>query len=61
MISGSQAVCHTDNAAMTLRVLLAWAGEHCLGDLDGLAVTAPRLEDTYLQLTGASGGHADNA
>ncbi len=54
VITGSQAVCHTDNAAMTLRALLAWAGEHRLGDLDGLAVTAPRLEDTYLQLTGSS-------
>ena len=61
VISGSQAVCHTDNATMTLRVLLAWAGEHRLGDLDGLAVTAPRLEDTYLQLTGAAGGQADRA
>jgi hypothetical protein len=44
---------------MTLRVLLAWAGEHCLGDLDGLAVTAPRLEDTYLQLTGVTQGRGD--
>jgi hypothetical protein len=32
-------------------VLLAWASEHSLGDLDGLAVTAPRLEEVYLQLT----------
>jgi hypothetical protein len=38
---------------MTLRLLLDWALEHGLGDLDGLAVTAPSLEDTYLQLTGA--------
>ena len=50
-ISGPEAVCYTANAAMTLRLLLAWATEHRLGDLDGLAVTAPRLEDTYLQLT----------
>jgi hypothetical protein len=27
--------------------------ENRLGDLDGLAVAAPSLEDTYLQLTGA--------
>ena len=50
-VRGSESVCHTSNAAMTLRLLLAWAHEHRLGDLDGLAVTAPRLEDTYLQLT----------
>jgi ABC-2 type transport system ATP-binding protein len=50
-IRGPESVCHTGNAAMTLRLLLAWATEHSLGDLDGLAVTAPRLEDTYLQLT----------
>jgi len=50
-VRGSESVCHTGNAAMTLRLLLAWAIEHSLGDLDGLAVTAPRLEDTYLQLT----------
>jgi ABC-2 type transport system ATP-binding protein len=54
-ISGPEVVCYTANAAMTLRLLLAWATEHRLGDLDGLAVTAPRLEDTYLQLT--SGDH----
>jgi ABC-2 type transport system ATP-binding protein len=50
-VRGPESVCHTGNAALTLRVLLAWATEHSLGDLDGLAVTAPRLEDTYLQLT----------
>jgi ABC-2 type transport system ATP-binding protein len=54
-ISGPESVCHTAHVAMTLRLLLAWATEHRLGDLDGLAVTAPRLEDTYLQL--ASGDH----
>jgi hypothetical protein len=37
---------------MTLRRLLDWALENRLGDLDGLAVAAPSLEDTYLQLTG---------
>jgi len=50
-VHGTESVCHTGNAALTLRLLLAWAAEHRLGDLDGLAVTAPRLEDTYLQLT----------
>jgi len=50
-VRGSESVCHTGNAAMTLRLLLAWAHEHRLGDLDGLAVTVPRLEDTYLQFT----------
>src|SRR5206468_11116494 len=50
-ISGPESVCHTANAAMTLRLLLDWALEHRLGALDGLAVAAPRLEDTYLQLT----------
>jgi ABC-2 type transport system ATP-binding protein len=50
VVRGSESVCHTGNAALTLRLLLAWAAQHHLGDLDGLAVTAPRLEDTYLQL-----------
>jgi len=57
-VRGPLSVCHTDNAAMTLRRLLDWARENRLGDLDGLAVTAPRLEDTYLQLTGADGDHS---
>ena len=43
----------TDNAAVTLRRLLEWAHRNGLGDLDGLAVNAPSLEDSYLQLTGA--------
>jgi len=51
---GPESVCHTANATMTLRLLLAWAAENDLGDLTGLAVAAPRLEDTYLQLTGVS-------
>ena len=55
-VRGSESVCHTGNAAMALRRLLAWATEHSLGDLDGLAVTAPRLEDTYLQLTNGDHG-----
>jgi len=50
-VRGPESVCHTGNAAMTLRMLLDWARHNSLGDLDGLAVTAPRLEDTYLQLT----------
>ena len=53
-IRGPVSVCHTDNVAMTLRRLLDWALENRLGDLDGLTVTAPSLEDTYLQLTGAT-------
>ena len=54
---GPLSVCHTDNVAMTLRRLLDWALENHLGDLHGLAVTAPSLEDSYLQLTGADGDH----
>jgi len=50
-VRGPESVCHTGNAAMTLRMLLDWARLNSLGDLEGLAVTAPRLEDTYLQLT----------
>ena len=57
VVRGPESVCHTANADMTLRLLLAWAVEHCLGDLGGLAVTAPRLEDTYLQLTSTNGDH----
>ena len=55
VVRGPVSVCHTDNAAVTLRRLLDWALENRLGNLDGLAVTAPSLEDTYLQLTGADG------
>ncbi len=57
-VRGPESVCHTGNAAMTLRMLLDWAGQNSLGDLHGLAVTAPRLEDTYLQLTRTNGDHA---
>ncbi len=59
-VRGPESVCHTGNPGTTMRVLLAWVTEHSLGDLDGLAVTAPSLEDTYLQLTGpdqANGVH----
>ncbi|MGD0062972.1 MAG: ABC transporter ATP-binding protein [Streptosporangiaceae bacterium] len=52
-VSGSESVCHSGHPGTTLRLLLDWALRHSLGDLDGLAVTAPSLEDTYLQLTGA--------
>jgi len=55
-VRGSESVCHSGNPGMTLRLLLDWALRHSLGDLDGLAVTAPSLEDTYLQLTGAGTG-----
>ena len=51
-VRGSESVCHSGNPGMTLRLLLDWALRHSLGDLDGLAVTAPSLEDTYLQLIG---------
>ncbi len=51
-VRGSESVCHSGNPGMTLRLLLDWALRHSLGDPDGLAVTAPSLEDTYLQLTG---------
>jgi ABC-2 type transport system ATP-binding protein len=51
-VRGPVSCCHTDNAAVTLRLLLDWAVQNRLGDLDGLAVAAPSLEDTYLQLTG---------
>jgi ABC-2 type transport system ATP-binding protein len=52
-VSGPLSVCHTGNAALTLRRLLAWATENSLGDLAGLSVTGPSLEDTYLRLTGS--------
>jgi ABC-2 type transport system ATP-binding protein len=59
-VRGPESICHTGNPGTTMRLLLAWVTEHSLGDLDGLAVTAPSLEDTYLQLTGpdqANGAH----
>ena len=56
-VRGPESSCHTANADMTLRLLLAWAVQHRLGELGGLAVTAPRLEDTYLQLTSTNGDH----
>ena len=59
-VRGPESVCHTGNPGMTMRLLLAWATEHSLGDLDGLAVTAPSLEDTYLELTGPGQSDGDN-
>ncbi|MGH3150003.1 MAG: hypothetical protein ACRDOB_04635, partial [Streptosporangiaceae bacterium] len=58
-VRGPLSVCHADNAALALRLLLDWAHQNRLGDLDGLAVAAPSLEDTYLQLAGAADGPAD--
>ncbi len=60
-VSGPESVCHTANPGMTMRLLLDWASENRLGDLDGLAVTAPSLEDTYLELTGSDQGNGDHA
>jgi ABC-2 type transport system ATP-binding protein len=57
-VRGPESVCHTGNPGMTMRLLLDWASENSLGDLDGLAVTAPSLEDTYLQLTGPDQANA---
>ena len=53
VVQGPEVTCRTANAAQTLRMLLDWAAEHGLGDLDGLAVMAPTLEDAYLELTGS--------
>ena len=59
-VRGPESVCHTGNPGMTMRLLLDWASEHGLGDLYGLAVTAPSLEDTYLQLTGSDQANGDH-
>jgi ABC-2 type transport system ATP-binding protein len=58
-VRGPRSFCHTDHAATTLRRLLDWAHDNGLGDLDGLAVTAPSLEDTYLELTGTAPASPD--
>jgi ABC-2 type transport system ATP-binding protein len=58
-VRGPESVCHTGNPGMTMRLLLDWASENSLGDLYGLAVTAPSLEDTYLQLTGSDQANGD--
>jgi ABC-2 type transport system ATP-binding protein len=59
-VRGPESVCHTGNPGMTMRLLLDWASENSLGDLYGLAVTAPSLEDTYLQLTGSDQANGDH-
>jgi ABC-2 type transport system ATP-binding protein len=59
-VRGPESICHTGNPGMTMRLLLSWASENSLGDLDGLAVAAPSLEDTYLQLTGSDQAHGDS-
>jgi ABC-2 type transport system ATP-binding protein len=59
-VRGPESVCHTGNPGMTMRLLLDWASENSLGDLYGLAVTAPSLEDTYLQLTGSDHANGDH-
>ena len=59
-VRGPESVCHTGNPGMTMRLLLDWASEHSLGDLYGLAVTAPSLEDTYLQITGSDQANGDH-
>jgi hypothetical protein len=53
-VSGDVAACLTDQAAVALRELLAWAVANDLGDLHDLSVATPTLEDAYLQLV--SGG-----
>jgi ABC-2 type transport system ATP-binding protein len=57
-VHGTESVCHTANAAATMRTLLAWAAEHALGDLENLTVSAPSLEDAYLRLTSVGEGDA---
>jgi ABC-2 type transport system ATP-binding protein len=57
-VQGATALCHTHNAAGTLRALLAWAAWHKLGDLNDLSVNAPSLEDAYLELVGPQEGDA---
>ena len=53
-VTGDVAACLTDQAAVALRELLAWAAANDLGDLDDLSVATPTLEDAYLRLV--SGG-----
>ena len=50
-VRGTEAVCRSENAGQTMRLLLGWAAAHGLGDLEGLVVAAPSLEDAYLELT----------
>jgi ABC-2 type transport system ATP-binding protein len=50
VLQGGVAVCQTGCASATVRELLSWATANDLGDLDGLSVETPTLEDAYLQL-----------
>ena len=50
VVAGDVVVCQTGCASATVRELLSWAAANDLGDLDGLSVETPTLEDAYLQL-----------
>jgi len=56
VVRGQTVTCHTRNTAVTLRLLLDWAAQHGLGDLDDLAVDTPSLEDAYLHHVERSDG-----
>ena len=56
VVTGDTATCATKSAAVALRELLTWAAANDLGDLDGLSVTTPTLEDAYLQLVSSLPG-----
>ncbi len=56
VVTGDVAVCHTDCASAAVRELLSWAAANDLGDLDGLSVETPTLEDAYLQLVSSLPG-----
>jgi ABC-2 type transport system ATP-binding protein len=51
-VTGDRVVARTTDSTRCLISLLEWARRHCLGDLDGLSVTPPTLEDVYLELVG---------
>jgi ABC-2 type transport system ATP-binding protein len=52
-IAGDHAVGAYRDASAALRMLLAWAAHHGLGELDDLAVVPAHLEDVYLDFFGA--------
>jgi ABC-2 type transport system ATP-binding protein len=56
VVTGEVAVCQTECASATVRELLSWAAANDLGDLDGLSVETPTLEDAYLQLVSSLPG-----
>jgi len=56
VVTGDVAVCQTGCASATVRELLSWAAANDLGDLDGLSVETPTLEDAYLQLVSSLPG-----